>query len=124
MLSVLLPVHTACALISLSLFIWRGLAMWIRRPVKRRFLRRILPDSVDTVFLASGVLMAFLLGFSPLEYEWLAAKVVGLLLYVVLGVLALKGGNMRLKRCSFIAAICVFSYVVAVAHARSPLPWI
>ncbi len=123
MISVLLPVHVSCVLISITLFVWRGLAMWIRQPLKQRFLCRTLPDSVDTLFLVSGLIMAFLLGFSPLEYEWLAAKIVGLLLYVALGVLALKGGNMRLKRCSFIAALVVFAYIVAVAHARSPLPW-
>ncbi len=123
MISVLLQVHVACALISIALFLWRGLAMWIRRPVKQRFLRRTLPDSADTLFLASGVVMAFLLGVSPLEFEWLAAKVVGLLIYIVLGIVALRGGNMRVKRISFIAALCIFAYIAAVAHARNPLPW-
>ena len=125
MISILLPVHAGCALISLSLFIWRGLAMWIRRPLKKRFLRRTLPDSVDTVFLTTGILMAFLLGISPLESDWLAAKIVGLLIYIVLGAVALKyGSSMRIKRSSFIAALCVFAYVVAVARTMDPTPFI
>jgi len=123
MISMLLPVHVGCALISLALFIWRGLAMWIGRPVKQRFFRRTLPDSVDTLFLITGVVMAFLFGVSPLESGWLAAKIVGLLLYVFLGVVALKSGRAGLKRGSFIAALCLFAYVVAVAHTKNPLLW-
>ncbi len=125
MISVLLPVHAGCALISLSLFIWRGLAMWIRRPVKNRFLRRTLPDAVDTVFLSTGILMAFLLGISPLESHWLAAKIVGLLIYIILGAVALKyGRSMWIKRSCFIAALCVFAYVVAVARTMDPIPFL
>ncbi|MDX8404400.1 MAG: SirB2 family protein [Mariprofundaceae bacterium] len=125
MISILLPVHAGCALISLCLFIWRGLAMWIRRPLKNRFLRRTLPDSVDTVFLTSGILMAFLLGISPLESHWLATKIVGLLTYIVLGAVALKyGRSMVVKRFSFIGALCVFAYVVAVARTMDPTPFL
>jgi len=123
MISVLLPVHVGCALISISMFIWRGGAMWIRRPIIHPFLRRTLPDSVDTLFLLTGVMMVFLLGVSPLEADWLAAKLICLVIYTLLGFVALRGGNIILKRSSFIAALCVFAYIVAVAHARSPLPW-
>jgi len=124
MISMLLPVHVGCALISISMFIWRGIAMWIRQPIKHPFLRRTLPDSVDTLFLFTGVMMAFLLGVSPLEADWLAAKLVGLLMYTLLGFVALRSGNIVVKRSGFIAALCVFAYIVAVAHTKSPLPWI
>jgi len=124
MTAILLQVHAGCALISISLFIWRGLMMWIKRPLKHPMLRRALPDSVDTVFLASGMIMAFLLGVSPLESDWLAAKIGGLLGYIVLGAVALKyGRSMWLKRVCFIAAVCLFAYVVAVARTLNPLPW-
>jgi len=125
MISVLLPVHISCALISLSLFIWRGIMVWLKRPLKTRLLRRVLPDSVDTLFLASGIIMAFLMGISPLESTWLAAKIVGLLVYIVLGAIALNYGRSAwIKHVSFVAALCVFAYVVAVAKAMDPLPWI
>jgi len=125
MIPILLPVHAGCAIISISLFIWRGLAMWFRRPLTYRFLRRTLPDSVDTLFLATGIIMAFVSGISPLALDWLAAKIVGLLAYIVLGAVALKyGRNMRLKRISFIAALCVFAYVLAVAHSKDVTPFI
>ena len=125
MISSILPLHAACALISIALFIWRGLAMWLNRPLKNRFLRRVLPDSVDTLFLASGIVMTFLMGLSPLESQWLAAKIGGLLIYIILGAIALNyGRSMWLKRGSFIAALCVFAYVLAVAtRTVSPLPW-
>ncbi|GAV19484.1 hypothetical protein MMIC_P0418 [Mariprofundus micogutta] len=98
--------------------------MWIRRPLKHRFLRRTLPDSVDTAFLLTGIVMAFLMGISPLESDWLAAKIVGLLTYIVLGAVALKyGRRVWIKRSSFIAALCVFAYVVSVARTMDPTPF-
>jgi len=125
MISILLPIHISCALISLSLFIWRGIMMWLNRPLKKRLLRRVLPDTVDTLFLASGIIMAFLMGVSPLESTWLAAKIAGLLVYIVLGSVALHyGRSVWIKHVSFVAALCVFAYVVAVAKAMDPMPWI
>ncbi|ATX80176.1 putative membrane protein SirB2 [Mariprofundus aestuarium] len=124
MISILFPVHAGCALISVSLFIWRGAMMWIGRPLKNSFLRRTLPDSVDTVFLTSGILMAFVLEISPLDSHWLAAKIGGLLAYIVLGAVALKYGRRKwLKRTCFIAALCVFAYVATVARTMQVLPW-
>ncbi|ATX81519.1 putative membrane protein SirB2 [Mariprofundus ferrinatatus] len=124
MISVLFPVHTGCALISISLFVWRGVMMWIGRPLKVRFFRRTLPDSVDTVFLFSGIGMAFILGISPLDSHWLAAKIGGLLAYILLGAVALKYGRRRVvKRSCFVAALCVFAYVVAVARTTNAMPW-
>jgi len=124
MISILFPVHAGCAVISIALFIWRGFMMWIGKPLKARFLRRTLPDSVDTVFLFSGIAMAFILEISPLDSHWLAAKIGGLLAYIVLGAVALKYGRSRVvKRFSFIAALCVFAYVVAVARTMQVMPW-
>ena len=123
MISILLPLHAACALLSISLFIWRGVMMWIGRPLKSRFLRRVLPNTIDTLFLAAGIIMAFLLGVSPLASSWLAAKIGGLLLYIVLGAIALKYGRGKLvKRSCFIAALVVFAYVVVLAGGMQVWP--
>lgn len=124
MISLLLPVHAGCAVISIALFIWRGLMMWIGRPLKSRFFRRTLPDSIDTVLLSCGVLMAFLIGISPLESDWMAAKIIGLVVYIILGAFALNYARKRwVKRACFIAAVTVYVYILAVAKTMSITPW-
>jgi len=124
MIQYLLPLHVLCIVISLLLFIWRGLSMWVGKPLTTLLWRRTVPDKVDTLLLASGIGMAFLLSISPLDTSWLAAKIGGLLAYILLGVIALKDDlNPRLKRCCFIAALGMFAYIIAVARTMSPIPW-
>lgn len=92
----------------------------------RRFrVARTAPHVIDTVFLTSGVWLAWTLGVSPLDQSWLAAKIGGLLAYIGLGFVALRFGRTPLARGSaFITAIAVFGYIVGVAVARSPVSWI
>lgn len=124
LIAYLLPVHMSCALLSLLLFIWRGSMMWSGAPLTKRLWRRTLPDSVDTLLLSSGVLMAYLMEISPLDSHWLAAKITALIVYIVLGAIALTyGRKTRLKRYSFIAALFVFGYILAVARTMSATPW-
>ncbi len=124
MIQYLLPLHVFCIVISLLLFIWRGLSMWVDKPLTTLLWRRTVPDKVDTLLLASGIGMAFVLGISPLDSSWLAAKIGGLLAYILLGVVALKDTlNPRLKRCCFIAALGMFAYIIAVARSMSAMPW-
>jgi len=53
---------------------------------------------------------------------WLVAKIVGLLVYIVLGTIALKRGKTRRMRVgAFVAAIATFVYIVMVALTKSPL---
>jgi len=124
MIQYLLPLHMICIVISLLLFIWRGVSMWTGKPLTTLLWRRTVPDKVDTLLLASGIGMAFALGISPLDSGWLAAKLGGLLAYISFGIVALKDTlNPRLKRCCFIAALGMFAYIVAVARTMSPMPW-
>ena len=124
MIDIVLPFHMSCAALSLTLFLWRGTMMWIGRPLERKLWRRYLPDSVDTLLLASGITMAVLIEASPLADSWLAVKLIALLVYIGLGSVAFRFGRTRLvKRGSFIAALVVFGYIVSVARTMQPWPW-
>ncbi len=124
MIHVLLPFHAGCALLSLCLFIGRGTCMWRGRPVRRHFWRRTLPDTVDTALLASGVGMAYLMDIAPWAHAWLAAKLIALFCYIALGLTALRfGRTLWLRRLSFIAALIVFGYILAVARSMQAAPW-
>ena len=124
MIEIVLPIHMSCAVLSLVLFIWRGSMMWIGRPLEKKIWRRTLPDGVDTLLLASGITMAVLIGASPMADSWLAAKLIALLVYIGLGMVAFRFGHTRLvKRGSFLAALVVFGYIVSVARTMQPWPW-
>ncbi len=85
---------------------------------------KIAPHTVDTVLLASAIALAWQLGISPLAAPWLAAKIVALLLYIVLGTVALKRGKTkRIRLLAWLAAQGVFFYIVSVAVTHDPAPW-
>ena len=116
--------HVSAVTLSLLLFLLRGGWMMAgSRMLERRWVR-IVPHVVDTVLLLSAVWLAFLIRQAPLKDAWLTAKVLGLLLYIVAGSVALKRGRTRRTRViAFGFALAVFAYIVAVAITKSPWPW-
>lgn len=117
-------VHVAAATVSISLFVLRGLWMLRDSPALRRRWVRIAPHLNDTILLAAGVTLAVMSRQSPLEHPWLAAKIGALLVYIALGMLALKPWLSRRGRiAAWLAAIAVFGFIVSAAITRSPLPF-
>ncbi len=118
---VLKHVHVTCAVVTLALFLLRG--AWMMRDSPRLAARwvRVVPHVVDTVLLASAITLAVIIGNAPVTHGWLTAKVIGLLLYIVLGTVALKRGRTRAIRIgAFFASLAVFGYIVSVAVTKSP----
>ncbi len=112
--------HIGCAALSGSLFLLRG--VWMRRdsPMLNWRTVKILPHVVDTLLLASALVMVSWSGQYPIVQNWLTAKVLLLIAYVVLGSIALKRGRTRTIRVSaFVAAVAVFSYIVMVALTKN-----
>lgn len=115
--------HVTTAAISISLFVLRGI--WRLRGSPRLKARwvRIVPHVNDTVLLVSAVFLAALTHQYPGPQPWLTAKLVGLVLYIALGLVALRFARRRPAQIGAgIAAVAVFAYIVAVAVTRNPLP--
>lgn len=91
-----------------------GSSMLIKKWVK------ILPHVIDTTLLGSALLMLSVLNLSVMENNWLLAKIIALLLYIALGMLALKyGKNKRVRGVAWGAGLLVFMYIVSVALTKS-----
>lgn len=118
--STLQQVHIGAAVMSILLFVLRGaLVLLLQQPLRSRWVR-VLPDLVDTVLLLSALWLAWQLGYDGMR-GWLWAKVVGLLVYIALGTVALKRGSThRVRLLAFIGAIITFAYIVSVAITKSP----
>ena len=96
--------------------------MLVESPLLKAPWVRITPHAVDTVLLASGIALAATIQQYPGFHGWLTAKVIGLIVYIALGVVAMKRGSTRAVRITaWIAALVVFGYIVSVAITKNPL---
>lgn len=115
-------VHIASAALSGSLFLLRGIWMMRESTMLQNRMVRILPHVVDTVLLASALIMVFWSGQYPFVQNWLTAKVLALIAYIAIGTIALKHGGTKAQRVSaFFAALLVFAYIGLVAMTRRAL---
>ena len=118
-------IHVSCAVISLALFFLRGIWSFNGSPIMRQRWIKVVPHIVDTLLLASALALAFTIEQYPFVDAWLTAKVFGLVLYILLGSVALKHGKSKTIRVSaWLAALVVFAYIVLVAKQHNPLPFI
>lgn len=111
--------HVTFATLSITLFILRGIWMMLESDLLRRRWARIVPHVVDTVLLGSAITMVVWSGQYPFVQHWLTAKVIALVVYIVLGAIALKRGKTKTVRiAAFAGALLVFSFIVTAAMTK------
>jgi uncharacterized membrane protein SirB2 len=120
-------IHVSAVAVSFFGFAARGLgALWDASWVRRR-LTRTLAQLIDTALLLSAVGMLWVMQLPPWALPWLRAKILALVVYITLGVLALRpvpAGNVPRPRIvrltAWLGALVVFGYIVSVALTKSP----
>ena len=114
-------IHISCVVLSGSLFAGRGVWVVTTRRALWRWLR-IVPHVIDTVLLASGLGLALLIHQYPFfNSDWLTAKMIGLVVYIGLGMTVFRSGATRRGRAvAGLAALLVFAYIVSVATSKQP----
>jgi uncharacterized membrane protein SirB2 len=114
-------VHVACVAISGAGFALRWMWALMGSPLLAARAVRVLPHLVDTVLLTSAAALSIMAGQYPLVHGWLTAKVLGLVLYIGLGTVALRRGRTRGQRAlAGLAAMLVFGFIVSVALSKNP----
>ena len=114
--------HVFAVLASGALFATRGafVLAGARWPMAAPW--RYLSYSIDTVLLTAAAMLASILPSAAFANGWLAAKLVLLPVYVVLGSFALKRARTRRGRAlSYAAALAVFGFIIGIARAHHPL---
>lgn len=113
--------HVSLVTLSVALFLARGLALQASRSWPMRAAVRRASVVIDTLLLSSGAALWWLLGLHPVQQPWLGTKLVLLLVYIVLGVVALRRGRTHEQRLTaFLAALAVVGFMVSVALAHDP----
>lgn len=120
--ALLRQLHRLCALLSIVGFTARWLGVLAGQAWTQRRPAKTLPHVVDTVLLLSALAMAFGAAISPADAPWLATKIVLLLVYIGLGMVALRPARPLSQRLlAGVAALAVFGHIVAVAFTKQPL---
>ena len=114
--------HQGAVALSITGFVARGLGSFTQAAWVRQRVARTAPHVVDTLLLLSALVMAWTLRLTPGNAPWLTAKIAGLLLYIGLGLLALRPGRpLPLRSAAWAAALAVFGWIVSVAITKQPL---
>ncbi|TDQ80430.1 putative membrane protein SirB2 [Dongia mobilis] len=114
--------HVTAVALSGFLFLLRGLAREAGAPWAMALPLRLTTYAIDTVLLASALLLMVATAQYPASDAWLSVKLLLVLLYIVLGSFALKRARgIAARRLCFLAALLVFAFVVGIARSRDPL---
>ncbi len=114
--------HMSSAFLSISGFIMRGLWMLTNSQMRSKKWVKIAPHIIDTVLLLSAIVLMLQTAQYPFAQSWLTAKLIALLAYIGLGLVALRFAKTKqAASVAYVGAIAVFFYIVAVAVQKSPL---
>lgn len=113
--------HIGLVTVSGLLFAMRGALVLAGRGWAMARPWRMASYGIDTALLAAGVTLWAWLSLNPATSPWLGAKLVLLVLYIVLGSLALKRARSRgVRIASFVCALAVYLFMATVALAHHP----
>jgi uncharacterized membrane protein SirB2 len=111
--------HIGLVLTSGALFAARGVGVLLGAPWSQALAVRRLSYSIDTALLSAAML---LLDINPFAVAWLSTKIALLLVYIVLGTLALKRARTpRVRLLCLVAALLCYGFMLTVALAHHPL---
>ncbi|MDR7295395.1 putative membrane protein SirB2 [Pelomonas aquatica] len=114
-------VHQTAVALSITGFFIRGAASLAGASWVRSRAARTLPHLVDSVLLLSALMLAWTLRLTPDRAPWLLAKLLGLVVYVALGVVALRPGRpVAVRAAAWTGALAVVAWIASVAMTKSP----
>lgn len=118
-------VHILAVLASGGLFAVRGAALLGGQRWPMAAVLRYLSYSIDTVLLTAALMLLTILPAGVFANGWLLMKLFLLVVYVVLGSLALKRGRSAAgRRGAYAAALLTYIYMLGVARMHHPLGWL
>ncbi|HEI8291207.1 TPA: SirB family protein [Citrobacter koseri] len=124
--TLLLGVHLTSVTLSVSLFVLRFWWRYTRHALASACWTRVVPPITDTVLLLSGaglIIKTHILPFTE-QGTWLTEKLFGVIIYIVLGFIALDYRQARSQQARVIAfplALVVLYIIIKLATTKIPL---
>jgi uncharacterized membrane protein SirB2 len=119
MASWLLPLHISLVCVLIAVFIWRAFYVWQGMGIPYRWLKRGLPDVVDTSVLLSGTALAILFGIAPWLDMWFAIKLLAVIVYIAAGFFCFSSLlPHRQQRWAICIALITLSYIAALVTTK------
>jgi len=119
---ILKSIHATTAILSIAGFIIRGVWMMRSSPLLNERWVKIAPHINDAFLLATAITLVIMTSQYPGSTTWINAKIIGLVLYIVLGTIALKRGKTKsIRIAAWVMAIVMFAYIVSVALSKNIL---
>ncbi|HXW73243.1 MAG TPA: SirB2 family protein [Steroidobacteraceae bacterium] len=117
--------HVSCAALSGALFALRGIMRIADSPWANHRALRLTSYLIDTTLLLAALWLSVIVQQYPFVDGWLTTKVVLLVIYIGLGVLALRVARTRAGRvAALISALLTFGAIVGVAVTHHPAGWL
>lgn len=115
-------VHIATVITTGTLFLLRGYWMLTGNALLRHPVVKVAPHVNDTILFCSALTLAWMIGQYPFVNNWLTAKFLALILYIVLGHIALRRGRTRSERLlAFVLALLTLAYIISVAACHNAM---
>ncbi|MBF8999453.1 MULTISPECIES: SirB2 family protein [Vibrio] len=116
--------HLIAIAVSVFLLTLRYILMMMDSDKLQHKFLKVFPHIVDTVLLLSGVGLIFVTGFIPFTpaAPWMLDKLTCVVVYIVLGVFALKiGRNKMLRTFAFLGALGWLAMAGKIAVTKLPM---
>lgn len=114
--------HVGLAICSGIVFAVRGAAVLAGMRWPNALPVRLASYTIDTGLLTAALMLLTLLPGALYANGWLAVKLALLVVYIVLGVFALRRARTRpVQAACYVAALAVFATVYSIARAHHPL---
>ncbi|MCB2241871.1 invasion regulator SirB2 [Salmonella enterica] len=125
-IAMLLTFHLICVALSVSLFVARYWWRYCGHALAAARWTRIAPPVIDTLLLLSGIGLIVKTHILPITESgsWLTEKLFGVIIYIVLGFIALDYRQARSQQARFIAfplALVVLYIIIKLATTKIPL---
>ena len=120
--SLVKKIHMFAAVASFLGFMLRGYWMMMGSKLLNAKLTKVLPHIVDTLLLATAIYLVILTQQYPFVVNWVTAKVILLVAYIVVGTIALKKGpTKKIRIIAFVVSVVLISAIFGIASAKPAL---
>lgn len=110
--------HLAFVLLSLASFVGRVTLSEVNPDMLKQKAFKIAPHVIDTLLLLSGIILVFQGAWLSVEHGWITGKIIGLLGYIGLGVVAMRNQGSA-RWLAFAGALACFAYIGIVAVTKN-----